>query len=227
MAKYYLGLDQGTTGVTAILFDEGWQQVSRGYREIRQIYPRSGWVEHDAADIWCSACAAVQQALDKAGATGRDVLCIGLDHEGESVMLWDKQSGQPLSNTIVWQDRRTAAAAEALEASHGALIRERTGLAVDSYFSALKLRWLLDNVPHARELMAQGRLAAGNMDAWLAWNITGGAHVTDPSTASRTMLMNLQSCDWDDEVLALLDIPRSILPRISGSSHWSATLAMP
>ena len=112
MAKYYLGLDQGTTGVTAILFDEGWQQVSRGYREIRQIYPRSGWVEHDAADIWCSACAAVQQALDKAGATGRDVLCIGLDHEGESVMLWDKVTGTPLYNTVVWQDRRTAAAAE-------------------------------------------------------------------------------------------------------------------
>jgi len=218
MAKYYLGLDQGTTGVTAILFDEHWQQVSRGYREIRQIYPQAGWVEHDADDIWRSACAATQQAMDKAGAAGSDILCIGLDHEGESVMLWDKQSGQPLFHTIVWQDRRTAAAAEELEASHGQLIRERTGLAVDSYFSALKLRWLLDNVPHARELLAQNRLAAGNMDAWLAWNITGGAHVTDPSTASRTMLMNLQSCDWDEDVLALLDIPRSILPRICDSA---------
>ena len=218
MAKYYLGLDQGTTGVTAILFDEGWQQISRGYREIRQIYPRAGWVEHDATDIWHAACAATRQAMDKAGAEGRDILCIGLDHEGESVMLWDKQSGEPLFNTIVWQDRRTAAAAEALEESHGALIRERTGLAVDSYFSALKLRWLLDHVPRARELLAQNRLAAGNMDAWLAWNITGGAHVTDPSTASRTMLMNLQSCDWDDEVLTLLEIPRSILPRICDSA---------
>ena len=218
MGKYYLGLDQGTTGVTAILFDEHWQQAARGYREIRQIYPQAGWVEHDAIDIWESACFAVQQAMDAAGAQGSDILCIGLDHEGESVMLWDKVTGEPLYNTIVWQDRRTAAAAEALSASHGAYILERTGLAVDAYFSALKLRWLLDNVPAAKEKLAQGRLAAGNMDAWLAWNITGGAHVTDPSTASRTMLMNLHSCDWDEEVLALLDIPRSILPQIRDSA---------
>ena len=218
MAKYYLGLDQGTTGVTAILFDENWQQAARGYREIRQIYPQSGWVEHDAADIWEAACFAVQQAMDTAGAAGDDILCIGLDHEGESVMLWDKLTGQPLYNTVVWQDRRTAEAAETLAASHGDFILQRTGLAVDSYFSALKLRWLLDNVPAAQDLLAQGRLAAGNMDAWLAWNITGSAHVTDPSTASRTMLMNLRSCDWDEDVLALLDIPRSILPTICDSA---------
>ncbi|MBE6919407.1 MAG: glycerol kinase GlpK [Ruminococcaceae bacterium] len=218
MAKYYLGLDQGTTGVTAILFDENWRQAGRGYREIRQIYPRAGWVEHDAIDIWESACFAAQQAMDAVGAQGCDILCIGLDHEGESVILWDKVTGQPLYNTLVWQDRRTAEAAEALSASHGAYILERTGLAVDAYFSALKLRWLLDNVPQAQPLLAQGRLAAGNMDAWLAWNITGGAHVTDPSTASRTMLMNLQSCDWDEEVLALLDIPRAILPQIRDSA---------
>ena len=218
MGNYYLGLDQGTTGVTAILFDENWRQVSRGYREIRQIYPQAGWVEHDALDIWESARFAVQQAMDKVGAQGRDILCMGLDHEGESVMLWDKATGEPLYNTIVWQDRRTAQAAEELSAQHGERILENTGLMVDSYFSALKLRWLLDNVPRARELLAQGRLLAGNMDAWLAWNITGGAHVTDPSTASRTMLMNLHSCDWDDEVLSLLDIPRSILPRICDSA---------
>ena len=218
MAKYYLGLDQGTTGVTAILFDENWQQAARGYREIRQIYPQSGWVEHDAVDIWESARFAVQQAMDQVGAIGSDILCIGLDHEGESAMLWDKATGTPLYNTLVWQDRRTAAAAEALAASHGNLILDRTGLQVDAYFSALKLRWLLDNVPAAQELLAQNRLAAGNMDAWLAWNITGGAHVTDPSTASRTMLMNLATCDWDDEVLTLLDIPRSILPQICDSA---------
>ncbi len=218
MAKYYLGLDQGTTGVTAILFDENWQQASRGYREIRQIYPQSGWVEHDAADIWDAACYATQQALDNAGAAGSDILCIGLDHEGESVMLWDKSTGVPLYHTIVWQDRRTAAAAEALAAQHGDLILQRTGLAVDSYFSALKLRWLLDNVPAAKDLLAQNRLAAGNMDAWLAWNITGGVHATDPSTASRTMLMNLHTCTWDEDVLALLDIPRSILPEIRDSA---------
>ena len=218
MEKYYLGLDQGTTGITAILFDENWRQAGRGYREIRQIYPRAGWVEHDAIDIWESACFAAQQAMDAVGAQGSDILCIGLDHEGESVMLWDKVTGQPLYNTLVWQDRRTAQAAEELSASHGAFLMEHTGLAVDAYFSALKLRWLLDNVPQAQPLLAQGRLAAGNMDAWLAWNITGGAHVTDPSTASRTMLMNLQSCDWDEEVLALLDIPRAILPQIRDSA---------
>ena len=134
MAKYYLGLDQGTTGVTAILFDEHWQQAARGYREIRQIYPQSGWVEHDAVDIWEAACFAVQQAMDMAGAVGSDILCIGLDHEGESIMLWDKVTGQPLYNTLVWQDRRTAEAAEKLAASHGEFILQRTGLAVDSYF---------------------------------------------------------------------------------------------
>ncbi len=218
MAKYYLGLDQGTTGVTAILFDENWRQASRGYREIQQIYPQSGWVEHDAMDIWEAACFATQQAMDRVGAAGGDILCIGLDHEGESIMLWDKSTGQPLYNTIVWQDRRTAAAAEALAAQHGDFILQRTGLAVDSYFSALKLRWLLDNVPAAAELLAQNRLAAGNMDAWLAWNITGGVHATDPSTASRTMLMNLRSCQWDEEVLTLLDIPRAILPEICDSA---------
>ena len=218
MAKYYLGLDQGTTGVTAILFDENWRQAARGYREIRQIYPHSGWVEHDALDIWQAACHATQQAMDAAGVKGSDILCIGLDHEGESVMLWDKITGEPLYNTVVWQDRRTAAAAETLAALHEDFILKQTGLAVDSYFSALKLRWLLDNVPRAKELLKQDRLLAGNMDAWLAWNITGGVHVTDPSTASRTMLMNLTNCNWDDEVLALLDIPRSILPEIHDSA---------
>ena len=132
MAKYYLGLDQGTTGTTAILFDQNWQQVSRGYREIRQIYPQAGWVEHDALDIWESARFATQQALDKAGAKGSDVLCVGIDHEGESVMLWDKVTGLPIYNAIVWQDRRTTAEAEALSASHGDFIRQRTALMVDS-----------------------------------------------------------------------------------------------
>ena len=219
MSRYYLGLDQGTTGVTAILFDEHWRQASRGYREIRQIYPQPGWVEHDALDIWEAACHAVSQALQTAGAQGSDILCIGLDHEGESVVLWDSVTGQPIANTIVWQDRRTAEAAEALAAEHGDVIRRRTGLHVDSYFSALKLRWLLDNVPQAADLLAQGRLLAGNMDAWLVWKMSGGKiHVTDPSTASRTMLMNLHSCDWDQEVLDIIGIPRQILPTIHNSA---------
>ena len=217
MKRYFLGLDQGTTGVTAMLFDESWQQAGRGYREIRQIYPRAGWVEHDAMDIWHAVCDAVQQAMNAAGASPEAILSIGLDHEGESVIVWDSVTGKPLYHAIVWQDRRTAQAAEELAAQHGEFIRSRTGLAVDSYFSALKLRWLLDNVPEVKEALAQGRLLAGNMDAWLAWNITGGAHVTDPSTASRTMLMNFHTCRWDEEVLALLDIPREILPTICDS----------
>ena len=219
MAKYYLGLDQGTTGTTAILFDEQFRQVSRGYREIRQIYPQPGWVEHDALDIWDSACAAVDQALQRAGAAGSDILCVGIDHEGESVMLWDRLTGEPVANAIVWQDRRTTAEAEALAAAHGALIRQRTALMVDSYFSALKIQWLLRNVPAARELLAQNRLLCGTMDTWLVWKMTGGAvHATDVSTGSRTMLMNLEKGDWDDDILALLDIPRAILPPIGQSA---------
>ncbi len=220
MSYYYLGLDQGTTGVTALLFDEHWRPAARGYRELRQIYPRPGWVEHDAVDIWQSVCAAVAQAMEMAGAAPADIRCIGLDHEGESVVMWDKLTGAPIANTIVWQDRRTTGYAEELAAAHGALIRQRTGLHVDSYFSALKLRWLLRNVPAARELLAQGRLLAGTMDTWMVWKLTGGkAHVTDASTASRTMLLNLQQGDWDEELLSLLDIPREILPTICDSAH--------
>lgn len=223
MAKYYLGLDQGTTGVTAILFDEHWQQAARGYREIRQIYPRPGWVEHDAIEIWEAACNAVNQAMAAIGANGTDILCVGVDHEGESVVLWDQITGLPLANTIVWQDRRTAEAAERLSASHGKMIRERTGLHVDAYFSALKLHWLLENVPAAKEKLAQGRLMAGNMDAWLVWKMSGGkAHVTDPSTASRTMLMNMHSCTWDQEVLDIISIPEHILPTIRDSASLFA-----
>ncbi len=219
MKRYVLGIDQGTSGVAAALFDENWQQVSLGYREIRQIYPQDGWVEHDATDVWEAVCRAVSIALQNADASPTDVVAVGLDHEGESAMLWDAASGKPIANTIVWQDRRTAADAEAVTAKHGKLIRERTGLQVDSYFSALKWRWLLDNVPAASALLAEGRLLAGNMDAWLAWKMTGGRlHATDVSTASRTMLMNLQSGTWDRDVLGALDIPLSILPVIQDSA---------
>ena len=219
MAKYYLGVDQGTTGVTAILFDTSWHQVSRGYREIRQIYPQAGWVEHDPLDIWNSACFAVTQALLNAAASPADILCVGVDHEGESVMLWDKETGLPVYNAIVWQDRRTSEKSDALKTSHGDFIREHTGLTVDSYFSALKLQWLLENVPEARALLARNRLLCGTMDTWMVWKMTGGAvHATDTSTGSRTMLMNLRKGCWDDEVLSLLDIPHAILPTILPSS---------
>lgn len=219
MSKYYLGLDQGTTGVTAILFDTNWHQISRGYREIRQIYPHAGWVEHDPLDIWNSVCCAVAQALLGAAASPTDILCVGVDHEGESIMLWDKETGLPVYNAIVWQDRRTSEKADILNATHGDFIREHTGLTVDSYFSALKLQWLLQNVPEARALLAQNRLLCGTMDTWLVWKMTGGTvHATDISTGSRTMLMNLRKGCWDDEVLSLLDIPHSILPTILPSN---------
>ncbi|MBR2311282.1 MAG: glycerol kinase GlpK [Oscillospiraceae bacterium] len=219
MAKYYLGVDQGTTGVTAILFDTNWRQVGRGYREIRQIYPQAGWVEHDPLDIWNSVCLAVTQALANAAASPDDILCVGVDHEGESIMLWDKETGLPVYNAIVWQDRRTSEKSDALNATHGDFIREHTGLTADSYFSALKLQWLLQNVPEARLLLAQNRLLCGTMDTWLVWKMTGGAtHATDTSTGSRTMLMNLRNGCWDEAVLSLLDIPRTVLPTILPSN---------
>lgn len=226
MAKYYLGLDQGTTGVTAVLFDENWHQVSRGYRELQQIYPQAGWVEHDPEDIWNSACTSVTQALTTANASPKDILCVGIDHEGESVVLWDKDTGNPIYNAIVWQDRRTASESDVLAAIHGKFIQERTGLKVDSYFSALKIQWLLSKVPAATELLSQNRLLCGTMDTWLIWKMTAGAtHATDTSTGSRTMLMNLQHGNWDEKILALLDIPRSILPTICPSaSNYGACI---
>ncbi len=219
MKKFFLGLDQGTTGTTAILFDENWHLAARGYREIRQIYPQAGWVEHDAMDIWDSVLYAVKEAMSQAGAEPGDIACIGIDHEGESAMMWDKLTGTPIYNTIVWQDRRTARYADAVAEKHGDLIRERTGLMVDSYFSALKLRWLLDNVPEAKGLQERGRLLAGTMDSWLIWKMTHGKlHITDASTASRTMMLNLREGDWDEEVLKVLDLDRSILPTICDSA---------
>ncbi len=219
MKRYVLGIDQGTTGVTAILFNEQWQACARGYREIRQIYPQSGYVEHDAEDIWRAVCEAVQEALTLCGASPCDILCVGIDHEGESVMLWDKKTGKPLANTIVWQDKRTAKEAEALAQSHGEWIFKRTGLQVDSYFSALKLKWLYEHCPEAPPLLAEERLLAGTMDSWIAWKMTGARlHITDLSTASRTMLLNLQSEDWDEEIAALLGIPLSALPQITNGA---------
>ena len=219
MKQYILGVDQGTTGITAILFDESWNAAGRGYREIRQFYPKAGWVEHDALNIWDACRAAVKEALEAAGADPQEIACIGLDHEGESVVMWDSLSGEPVSPAIVWQDRRTASAAEQLAEQHGGLIRERTGLMADSYFSALKYQWILEHVPAAKELLASGRLMAGNMDCWLVWKLTHGRlHITDASTASRTMLLNLETGNWDPDVLDILGIPAEILPEIRDSA---------
>ena len=217
--KYYLALDQGTTGSTAILFDEKWHLSARGYKETTQIYPQPGWVEHNPVEIWQSMLEAIQQALDIAGANISQVASVGLDHEGESIVLWDKLTGQPVYNAIVWQDRRTARYADQLKEKSGTMIREKTGIDPDAYFSATKIKWILDNVPEAKALLKQGRLLEGNMDAWMVWKMTHGhVHVTDASTASRTMLLNIHTGQWDDDILALLDIDKSILPTICDSA---------
>lgn len=217
--KYYLGLDQGTTGCTAILYNDRWQLVARGYKELTQIYPQAGWVEHDAMEIWDTVLYSVQEALNNAHAQASDIRCIGIDNEGESVVVWDKGTGRPIYNAIVWQDRRTARYADSLTEKYGKMVREKTGLMIDSYFSATKIKWILDNVAGARELMKNGRLLAGTMDTWLVWKMTHGrVHVTDASTASRTMLLNIHNGEWDDDILALLDLDRSLMPEICNSA---------
>lgn len=217
--KYYLGIDQGTTGVTAILFDRRWNQVSRGYCEEKQFYPNAGWVEHDPEDVWQCVLRSVLSAMEQAGATGNDIICVGLDHEGESVAIWDEQTGKALYNSLVWQDRRTAAYCDTIRSKYGKIIKEKTHLPVDSYFSATKLQWLLKHVPSVSELLQKKRLRAGNMDAWMLWKMSGGAvHCTDGSTASRTMLYNVQKQCWDDELLEIFGIPKEILPTICDSN---------
>lgn len=216
--QFFLGIDQGTTGVTAILFDRTFTAVARGYAEITQYYPKTGWVEHDPLNLRDAMLAAVREAMEKAGAAPDTVLAIGLDHEGESVALWNAETGIPLAPAIVWQDRRTAARASQLDRTHGDLFRARTALTPDSYFSATKLEWLLQNVADAEALAAKGLLRAGNMDAWLLYCLTGGkAHKTDASTASRTMLYNIEAGAWDEDICALLGINPEILPEVGDS----------
>lgn len=214
MSKYFLGIDQGTTGVTAMLFDKKLAPVSRGYREIAQFYPENGWVEHDPEDVWQSVIYAVSEALENASASPEDIIAIGIDHEGESAMLWNKETGKPIYPSIVWQDKRTSARARELEAEYGELFRAKTALSPDSYFSATKIEWILKNVPESRACIA------GNMDAWLLYKMTSGrAHKTDASTASRTMLYNIESGEWDAEICGILGIDVAILPEIGDSTR--------
>ena len=219
--KYYLGIDQGTTGVTTILFDGSWNVAAHGHREITQLYPCAGWVEHDAEELWDALRFAVRQAIMLAGARPEDIRCLGLDHEGGSVVVWDAVTGRPVYPAIVWQDRRTAAEADMLKQTHGAFIRERTGLTPDAYFSATKLQWILDRVDPTRERSKGRQLLAGTMDAWLIWKMTGGrVHCTDASTASRTLLYDLHTQDRDDDILALMNIEGGLLPEIRDSASY-------
>ena len=214
MRKYILGIDQGTTGVTAMLFDKNLAPISRGYCEIEQFYPQNGWVEHDPENIWVAVKNAVTEAMKNANASPADILAIGIDHEGESAMVWDKESGSPVYPAIVWQDKRTSARAEELEEEFGDLFRCKTVLSPDSYFSATKIEWILKNAPTSRTCLA------GNMDAWILYKMTGGKeHKTDASTASRTMLYNIESGVWDEEICGIFGIDVGILPEIGDSTR--------
>ncbi len=218
--KYYLGIDQGTTGTTALIFNEEWNICGRGYSEHKQYYPKPGWVEHDPIEIWNKTKESVAAALDQAGIKAKDLRAIGLDNQGETCMVWDKNTGKSIYNAIVWQDRRTAKAADELKDKYGELITKKTGLMVDAYFSALKIKWILNNVKNAWSKVDKGELLVGTLDTWLLWKMTGGQiYITDSSTASRTMLFNLHKNQWDDEILNIIGIPKSILPEIKDSAE--------
>jgi len=218
---HVLALDQGTTSSRAIIFDESGSEVAVAQREFRQIFPRPGWVEHDPREIWESQLAVAREALDRAGLSARDLSALGITNQRETTLVWDRATGTPVANAIVWQDRRTADLCDRLKREgREPLFRERTGLVLDPYFSGTKLAWILENVPGARENAEAGRLAFGTVDAWLIWNLTGGAlHATDVTNASRTLLWNLRTEDWDGELLEILGIPRGLLPEVRSSSE--------
>ncbi|MGA2644178.1 MAG: glycerol kinase GlpK [Candidatus Sulfotelmatobacter sp.] len=218
---YILSLDQGTTSSRALLFDDQGAVRSLAQREFTQIFPQPGWVEHDPEEIAASQIAVALEALTKGGVQARDVAAIGITNQRETTLVWDRETGKPICNAIVWQDRRTAAYCEQLQAQgHESLIQPRTGLLIDAYFSGSKISWILENVANARQLAAAGRLAFGTVDTWLIWKLTGGQlHITDASNASRTMLFNLHTGTWDGELLDLFQVPASMLPAVRPSSE--------
>ena len=219
--SYILALDQGTTSSRAILFDRDGAIKGIAQREFRQMFPQPGWVEHDPLEIWTSQAGVAVEALAGAGVRARDIAAIGITNQRETTIVWDRRTGLPIANAIVWQDRRTAEACDRLR-SDGAepLFRERTGLVLDAYFSGTKLAWILDHVEGARARAEAGQLAFGTVDSWLLWKLTDGRlHITDPSNASRTLLFNIHTLQWDDELLAALRVPRSVLPEVRSSSE--------
>jgi glycerol kinase len=220
MGDHILAIDQGTTGTTALVLDNAGHVRARGYAPIRQHYPQPGWVEHDPADLWQSVLAAADQALASGNIGAGDLAALGLTNQRETTLLWERETGRPVHPAIVWQCRRTADLCAALRAEGlEEQVRERTGLVLDPYFSATKLRWLLDSDPGLRSRAGRGELAFGTVDSWLVWNLTGGAaHVTDASNASRTLLLNLDQVAWDVEMLELLDVPAEVLPEVVPSS---------
>ncbi|MFO1064384.1 MAG: glycerol kinase GlpK [Pirellulales bacterium] len=216
-----LALDQGTTSSRALIFDRSGKILSVSQREFRQLYPQPGWVEHDPLEIWASQIETAREALSASGLSSRDIAAVGITNQRETTIIWDRKTGQPIGNAIVWQDRRTAGLCEDLvRAGHAGFIQSKTGLVVDAYFSGSKIRWMLDHIPGARDKAERGELAFGTVDSWLVWQLTHRKlHITDVSNASRSMLFNLERADWDDELLSLLGIPRSLLPEVRSSSE--------
>ncbi len=223
--QYILALDQGTTSSRAMVIDAAGNVLSLAQRPFQQIFPQPGWVEHSPTEIWSSQSGVAAEALTRADLTEREIAAIGITNQRETTLLWDRETGEPVYNAIVWQDRRTADFCDALrERGDAALIQARTGLLPDAYFSASKLHWLLHNIDGARRRAEQGKLAFGTVDSWLIWKLTHGAtHCTDVTNASRTMLYNIHTLQWDDDLLKLFDIPRSVLPEVVPSSGHCAT----
>ncbi|OFY63412.1 MAG: glycerol kinase [Bacteroidetes bacterium RBG_13_43_22] len=221
MRKYILALDQGTTSSRAIIFDHDGLPVASVQKEFTQYFPQPGWVEHDPNEIWSSQAEVAKKAIAKAGLKSSDIASIGITNQRETTVVWNRKTGKPVHKAIVWQDRRTADFCDRLKKEGYALkIQKKTGLIIDAYFSATKVKWILDNVKGARDLAKKGQLAFGTVDSWLIWNLTGGKlHVTDVSNASRTMLFNIHTLKWDSELLKIFDIPSGILPEVRSSSE--------
>ena len=220
MGKYILALDQGTTSSRCIIYDKKGNMISVAQKEFTQIYPKDGWVEHDAMEIWSTQMGVAQEALLKIGCTYEDIEAIGITNQRETTVVWDKETGMPIYNAIVWQCRRTAEYCDSLiKQGHSDMIREKTGLLIDAYFSGTKLKWILDNVDGAREKAEAGKLLFGTIETWLIWKMTDGkVHVTDYSNASRTMMFNIKTLEWDDEILEILNVPKVMLPEPKPSS---------
>lgn len=227
MSKYILSIDQGTTSSRAIIFNHDGEIVAIAQKEFTQIYPKAGWVEHDPMEIWSTQLAVVTEVIVKASLTVNDISAIGITNQRETTVVWDKETGLPIHNAIVWQDRRTSAYCDEIKAKGLAdKIQEKTGLIIDSYFSATKARWILENVEGAREKAEAGKLAFGTIDTWLIWKLTAGEkHVTDVTNASRTMLYNIHTLSWDEELLELFSIPKEMLPEVKSSSEVYAETA--
>ncbi len=220
MSKYIIALDQGTTSSRAIIFNHSGEIVNVAQKEFTQHFPQTGWVEHNPEAIWSTQISVMSEAITKARIKEDEIAAVGITNQRETTMIWDRKTGEPIARAIVWQDRRTARYCDTLKEEYGEVIRKKTGLVIDAYFSASKIKWLLDNVEGARERAEKGELAFGTMDSWLVWRLTEGkVHVTDVTNASRTMIYNIHTMQWDEELLALFDIPKSLLPEVKSSSE--------